>query len=164
MSAQYEIQAHLIQEWRKTCCEIRGLIRYVLNNEIPQQCHEGSMTVAYVFIQTAITLDVGRIIIMWHQAYRRHIIIEHSSLKVNSVRRWIYLRTALHSNVADNDWSHIPHLSIQEKTSEHNGTVHQLFRGFRYADNNTVHSLQQDSTVTYFKLRNGATPRTTVLL
>jgi hypothetical protein len=45
------------------------------------------MTVAYVFIKIAIKLDVGRVIIMRYQAYRCHNIIEHSSLKVNSVRR-----------------------------------------------------------------------------
>jgi hypothetical protein len=93
---------------------------------------------------------------MWYHAYRRHNIIEHSSLKVNSVRWWIYLRTELHSNVADNEWSHILNLSVQEKNFQHNGTVHQLFTGFVYAENSTVHSLQQDTKAfKFFKLLKG---------
>jgi hypothetical protein len=43
------------------------------------------MTSAYVFVKTATKLDVGGVIIMWHQADWRQNIIEHSSLKVKYV-------------------------------------------------------------------------------
>lgn len=155
----------MIQEWRKTCCEICGLILYVLHNELLQKWQEGSMTVAYVFIKALIKLEVGRVIIIWYQAYWRHNIIEHSSLKVNSARRWTYVWTALHSSVADNDWSNIPHLSLQEKNFENNGTVHQLFTSFKYADNSTVHSLQKRlKRLNFSNSETGTIPRTTVLL
>jgi len=155
MSARYKIPAHLIQEWRKTCCEICGLIRYVLNTELLQQWQEGCMTVAYVFIKALIKLDVGRLIIIWYKAYWRHNIIEHSSLKVNSPRRWINVWTALHSNVADNDWSNIPHLSLQEKKLSIMGQYTSYVQASNMQTTVLYTLYKKTQAIKFLKLRNG---------
>ena len=99
MSKRYVIPAELFQTGRKICSQIR----YVLNNETRQRWKEEPVTVAYEFIKTVMKLAMGAVIIVRYHAYRRQNIIEHSPLKVKSVRKDIIWNITLHSYVADND-------------------------------------------------------------